>query len=49
MAQGSSRSALEQLFAQTYFNEDCLTRGGKTTSVPVENLHIHTVVFEVDE
>lgn len=48
VGQESARSALEQLFAQTYFNEECLTRGGKTTNVPVENLHIHTVVFEVE-
>ncbi|MCC7466991.1 MAG: hypothetical protein IT261_12015 [Saprospiraceae bacterium] len=45
----TQKSALAQLFAQTYFNEDCVTRGGKTTSVPVENLHIETVVFQVKE
>jgi hypothetical protein len=44
-----NKSALSQLFAQTYFNEECMTRGGKTTSVPVENLHIDTIVFEVKE
>ncbi|MBL7807822.1 MAG: caspase family protein [Saprospiraceae bacterium] len=49
VGEANNQNALSQLFAQTYFNEECMTRGGKTTSVPVENLHIDTVVFEVKE
>jgi len=44
----SNSSPLERLFAQTYFNQECMTRGGKTVNVSTESLSIETFSFIIE-
>ncbi|MDO8365495.1 MAG: caspase family protein [Saprospiraceae bacterium] len=45
----SNLNPLERLFAQTYFNEDCMKRGGKTANVSAGFMHIETVAFIIEQ
>ena len=45
----ANANPLERLFAQTYFNEDCMTRGGKTANVSAGFMHIETLAFIIEE
>ncbi|MBK8921891.1 MAG: caspase family protein [Saprospirales bacterium] len=41
-------SALEQIFGQTFFNDDVMTRGGKTANLSAGSVHVHSVTFIID-
>ncbi len=43
------QNPLEKLFAQTYFNEDCLLRGGQTTNLGAGAIHVHSFTFIIDQ
>ncbi len=45
----SNSNPLERLFAQTYFNEDCMKRGGKTANVSAGFMHIETLAFIIEQ
>ncbi len=45
----SNSNPLERLFAQTYFNEDCQKRGGKTANVSAGFMHIETLAFIIEQ
>ncbi|MBK6997350.1 MAG: caspase family protein [Lewinellaceae bacterium] len=45
----SNPNPLERLFAQTYFNEDCMKRGGKTANVSAGFMHIETLAFIIEK
>lgn len=40
---------LEQLFGQTFFNDEVLTRGGKTVNLAAGSLHVHSTTFIIDQ
>ncbi|MEZ4958366.1 MAG: caspase family protein [Saprospiraceae bacterium] len=44
----SSPSGFERLFSQTYFNEDCMTRGGKTISISTSDVNVSSFTFMID-
>lgn len=39
---------LEKLFAQTYFNEETMSRGGKTANIPPGTMSVKTVSFIIE-
>ena len=41
-------SPLEKLFGQTFFNDECLSRGGKTVNLAADALSIQTTTFIID-
>jgi hypothetical protein len=44
----SNQNPLEQLVGQTFFNEDLLTRGGRTTSLATGGIHTFTQNFVIE-
>ena len=39
---------LEKLFGQTFFNDDCLSRGGKTVNLSANSINVQTSTFIID-
>lgn len=39
---------LENLFGQTFFNEECLRHRGQTTNLDAGSIHIHSFIFIID-
>jgi len=44
----NTSNPLEQLFAQTYSNKDCVTRGGKTISLAAGSIQVFSTTFIID-
>lgn len=42
------KSPLEQLFGQTFFNDDVISRGGKTVNLAAGSLQVHSFTFIID-
>ncbi|MEQ1746537.1 MAG: caspase family protein [Saprospiraceae bacterium] len=43
------KEPLEQLFGQTFFNDEVKTRGGKTVNLAAGSLHVHSTTFIIDK
>lgn len=44
----ANQDPLEKLFGQTYFNEDCMSRGGKTINLAAGSVQIQSFNFIID-
>lgn len=42
------QSPVEKLFAQSFVNDEVLTRGGKTMSVGAGSMHVHSLTFVIE-
>jgi len=45
----SNQAPLERLFGQTFFNDEVLTRGGKTVNLAADSLHVYSTTFIIDQ
>ncbi|MFN0013709.1 MAG: caspase family protein [Saprospiraceae bacterium] len=43
------KDPLEQLFGQTFFNDEVKTRGGKTVNLAAGSMHVHSTTFIIDK
>jgi len=44
-----SSNPFERMFAQTFFNDDCMTRGGRTISVSAAEVNVTSMTFVIGE